>query len=144
MSCLLPSMPCHAMPCLLPYRNFLSVWNLGGPRKGCRKAPRPIFMYACFLMFSLVLYWFPMARWCGIYVSEQNGSIIWQFPFCSTNAENRKFHNIRKNAKIGNSQISLYFPCVSACFLLVSDGPMVRDFFNWTKRKVSYGSFSFV
>ena len=39
--------------------NFLFVWNTGGTKKGCRKAPRPIFPYLgrfpCVLVvFSLV------------------------------------------------------------------------------------------
>ena len=42
-----------------------------------------------------------------------------------------------KSEKNGNSTLSLYVPYVLACFLLVSDGPMVRELCNRTKRKVS-------
>ena len=47
-----------------------------------------------------------------------------------------------KNVKIEFSTISLNFPYVSACFPLVSDGPMVRDLCNRTKRKAFYRAFT--
>ena len=41
-----------------------------------------------------------------------------------------KISKIGKNVKIGNSPISFNFPYVLAGFLVVSDGPMVRDLCN--------------
>lgn len=37
-------------------RNFLSVWNTRGTRKGCRKAPRPMFLYFVFSLSFLVVF----------------------------------------------------------------------------------------
>ena len=48
---------------------------------------------------------------------------LWEFPVCSKKAKHRKISKIGKNVKIWNSQISLYFRYVLACFPLVSDGP---------------------
>ena len=65
---------CNSTKRKVSYGKFLSVWNAGGTGKGCRKAPRCIFLdlgiFLC--VFGWFFAWFPMDWWCAICVIEQN------------------------------------------------------------------------
>ena len=60
-----------------------------------------------------------------------------RFSFLFKKGKNPETTQSLKNVKIENSQTSVDFPYVLGGFPLVSDGRMVRDLCNWTKRKVS-------